>query len=89
MDNMVGNIVSACNHDFFSFSLQCLQKAINPIQNNPWILGLLGMKGFENIVDKGENAGNQHFPLILCPRIERLGAYCFTVVHLSVLSAQT
>ena len=37
----------------------------------------------ENNLGKGENAGYQHF-LLFMPHIERLGAYCFTVVCLSI-----
>ena len=49
----------------------------------------------ENIVEKGENIDLiPAFPLFLCPSIKRSGAYCFTIVCLSVclsicLSAQT
>ena len=54
----------------------------------PW-----GKKPSKNIVRKGENAGNQYF-LLFMPLHGKIGAYCFTVVCLSILlsvclSAQT
>ena len=49
------------------------QRRVNPFPNNPF-LTTLKKEIFENIVGKGENAGNQHFLLflqniLLCERI--------------------
>ena len=34
---------------------------LKPLLNNLGFLTFMGKKPFENIVEKGENAGNQHF----------------------------
>ena len=44
-------------------SLDCVAKSFNPLPLNPDFQRPQGKKAFENIVGKGENAGNQHFLL--------------------------
>ena len=65
------------------------EKEINSLILNPCVLTNPKYKAFENIVGKGENAGNQHFLIFptMFSTLSMTEIIIFATIHLSFASA--
>ena len=62
-ENIMDKGQSLYNKNFFPCQNVSSFAPVNPLPHNPDFLTTLRNKALENIVEKGENAGNQHFLL--------------------------